>query len=70
LTSRELQIVRLIEQGLSNKDIARQLAIGVATVKNHVHSILETLRARRRGAAVARLRRVEPQRGFGSPAGE
>ena len=37
----------LIADGLSNKEIARSLHIEVATVKNHVHNILEKLRRRR-----------------------
>lgn len=49
LTLREREIVRLVERGLSNKDIARQLGIELPTVKNHVHHILEKLRVRRRG---------------------
>ncbi len=49
LTSRELEVVELIEQGLSNKEIAAQLSIAVTTVKNHVHSILEKLKVQRRG---------------------
>jgi two-component system nitrate/nitrite response regulator NarL len=56
LTSRELEIVRLIERGLSNKEIGRELCIELATVKNHVHNILEKLQVRRRTEAVARLR--------------
>ena len=56
LTSREAMIVRLIDQGLSNKDIARRLCIEVATVKNHVHNILEKLHVSRRGEAAARMR--------------
>ena len=56
LTLREREIVGLIDQGLSNKDIARQLGIEVATVKNHVHSILEKLSVRRRGEAAAKIR--------------
>ncbi len=56
LTSRELEIVRLIERGLSNKEIGRELCIELATVKNHVHHILEKLQVRRRTDAVARLR--------------
>jgi len=55
LTSREIQILRLISQGLSNKDIARELGISVATVKNHVHSVLEKLRVQSRSQAAARL---------------
>ena len=53
LTLREREIVVLIDQGCSNKDIARRLGIEVATVKNHVHNILEKLHARRRSEAAA-----------------
>jgi two-component system nitrate/nitrite response regulator NarL len=56
LTSREQDIVALIDRGLSNKEIARQLKISLPTVKNHVHNILEKLQVRRRGAAAALLR--------------
>lgn len=56
LTARELQIVELIDQGLSNKEIASRLCIGLATVKNHVHNVLDKLQVHRRGEAAARLR--------------
>jgi two-component system, NarL family, nitrate/nitrite response regulator NarL len=56
LTPRELEIVRLIDDGLSNKQIAHQLCIEIATVKNHVHHILEKLRVQRRSEAAARVR--------------
>jgi two-component system, NarL family, nitrate/nitrite response regulator NarL len=56
LTAREREVLQLIDQGLSNKDIAQRLAIEVRTVKNHVHNILEKLQVRRRGEAAARLR--------------
>jgi len=56
LTAREAQIVQLIDEGLSNKEIARRLQIEVPTVKSHVHSILEKLGARRRGEAAALVR--------------
>jgi DNA-binding NarL/FixJ family response regulator len=56
LTRREQEIGGLIVQGLSNKAIAQELRIGTATVKNHVHSILDKLHVRRRGEAAARLR--------------
>jgi len=55
LTSRELEILDLINGDLSNKQIAVHLGIEVATVKNHVHNILEKLNVRRRVDA-ARLR--------------
>lgn len=56
LTPREREIMRLIDQGMSNKDIARHLGIGVATAKSHVHHILEKLQVSRRSQAAARLR--------------
>ena len=53
LTPREDQILALVEHGMSNKEIARELRIGNTTVKNHVHNILEKLKVRRRGEAAA-----------------
>lgn len=57
LTPRENQILGLIDQGLSNKEIARRLSIEVRTVKNHVHNLLEKLKVHRRGEAAALVRR-------------
>jgi DNA-binding NarL/FixJ family response regulator len=56
LTAREMEVIRLIEQGLSNKEIANKMCIGVTTVKNHVHHILNKLNVRRRGQAAALVR--------------
>ena len=56
LTPREREIVALIDHGLSNKQIARELHIELATVKNHVHSILQKLQVDGRGAAAAAVR--------------
>ena len=56
LTSREREIAELLEQGMSNKEIAASLQIELPTVKNHVHSILTKLKASRRGQAAAMLR--------------
>ncbi len=56
LTPREAQIVGLIDEGLSNKQIAGRLSIELATVKNHVHNILEKLQVERRGEAAAQMR--------------
>ncbi|WP_433796256.1 LuxR C-terminal-related transcriptional regulator [Actinoplanes sp. CA-252034] len=56
LSPRELEVVALIERGLSNKQIATQLFITLATVKNHVHNILDKLDVRARGDAAAYLR--------------
>lgn len=57
LSPRETEILHLIEEGLSNKEISRTLGIEVATVKNHVHHVLEKLKVRRRGEAAALLHR-------------
>jgi DNA-binding NarL/FixJ family response regulator len=56
LTEREAQVAELVADGLSNKAIASRLSIELATVKNHVHSILEKLRVHSRGEAAAKLR--------------
>jgi two-component system nitrate/nitrite response regulator NarL len=52
LTRREREIVRLVGDGLSNKEIASALHIELATVKNHVHNILEKLGVGHRTDAV------------------
>jgi two-component system nitrate/nitrite response regulator NarP len=43
MTGREREVVELIAEGLSNKQIATQLHLAVDTVKSHVHNILEKL---------------------------
>jgi DNA-binding NarL/FixJ family response regulator len=55
LTKREREISLLISAGLSNKEIARRLDIGVATTKSHVHNLLTKMNVQRRGQAAARL---------------
>lgn len=61
LTLREVEIADLIKQGLSNKQIAARLTIELATVKNHVHNILEKLHVHRRAEVVAIVsRRARP----------
>jgi DNA-binding NarL/FixJ family response regulator len=57
LTARELDVLRLIEEGFSNKQIATALSIELPTVKNHVHSVLQKLKVDRRTQAAARARR-------------
>jgi DNA-binding NarL/FixJ family response regulator len=53
LTLREQEILALIRQGLTNKEIAGQLRIRVPTVKNHVHRVLDKLGVSRRAEAIA-----------------
>jgi two-component system NarL family response regulator len=52
LTEREMEVLRLIAAGNSNKEIAAALALEATTVKQHVGKILEKLRARDRTEAV------------------
>ena len=63
LTGREQEVVRLISLGLSNKEIAKRLGIQLATVKNHVHNILDKAGVRRR-ADVAGTLRLAPDRAW------
>ena len=60
LSPRELEVLRLIAQGHSNKQAAHQLSISEATVKFHVTSILTTLSADNRAQAV----RIATQQGL------
>ncbi len=57
LTKREISILELVGQGFSNKEIANRLSIQIATVKNHVHSILGKLNVQRRGEAAVLARK-------------
>lgn len=52
LTPREMEVLRLIAEGLTNRQIAGQLCLSVYTVKNHVHNVLEKLDVGNREAAV------------------
>jgi DNA-binding NarL/FixJ family response regulator len=52
LTERELDVLRLVAKGLSNRDVAHRLAISENTVKNHVRNMLEKLQLHSRMEAV------------------
>lgn len=56
LTAREAQVLELLADGLSNKEIGQRLSIQEQTVKNHVHSVLVKLGVSRRTEAAARTR--------------
>jgi DNA-binding NarL/FixJ family response regulator len=52
LTGREEEVLQLLAEGLSNKDIATQLVLSEGTVKNHISAILSKLHANDRTQAV------------------
>jgi LuxR family maltose regulon positive regulatory protein len=54
LSEREIEVLRLIEAGLSDRQIAENLFISLSTAKTHVRHILEKLNAESRSQAVAR----------------
>jgi LuxR family transcriptional regulator, maltose regulon positive regulatory protein len=56
LSERELEVLRLLAQGRSNRGIASQLVIAVSTVKSHVNSIYSKLQVESRTQAIARAR--------------
>jgi DNA-binding NarL/FixJ family response regulator len=58
LTARELDVLRLMSDGLSNAAIAERLFLSVRTVHHHVSSILRKLEVGRRGEAVAEAHRL------------
>ena len=53
LSERELEVLRVLQQGLTNREIALKLEISVGTVRNHTSSIYRKLGARNRLEAVA-----------------
>lgn len=56
LTRRESEVLELLGRGFSNKEIASELCLSVATVKHHVHHVLEKLQLQRRAQAMRRVR--------------
>ncbi len=58
LTDRELEVLRLVAAGLTNRAIAGQLIISISTVKSHVHHICGKLGATNRTQAVAQGREL------------
>ncbi|MEV0681818.1 response regulator transcription factor [Actinosynnema sp. NPDC050436] len=57
LTGRERRVAELLVEGLSNRQIARQMEISERTVKNHLHSIFYKLGVGDRTQAVIKLMR-------------
>ncbi|MEJ5310585.1 MAG: LuxR C-terminal-related transcriptional regulator [Anaerolineae bacterium] len=56
LSERELEVLRLLDDGFSNRQIAEKLIVTVGTVKSHVHNIYGKLGVERRTEALARAR--------------
>jgi len=58
LSQRELEVLRLMAQGLSNREISEQLFLALSTVKGHNRNIFDKLQVQRRTEAVARAREL------------
>ncbi|MFW6097721.1 MAG: response regulator transcription factor, partial [Chloroflexota bacterium] len=56
LSERELEVLQLVAEGLSNKEIAERLTVTVGTVKKHLNNIFGKLQVKSRTQAVARAR--------------
>ena len=62
LTSRQREVLAMVERGCSNKEIAQALRIELSTVKNHVHHLLERLQVRHRWEAPMAVRKWRSSR--------
>jgi len=58
LTAREAEILELLAEGLSNKEIARKTSIAAGTVRNHLANIFKKLHVRCRSGATAKYLRT------------
>jgi LuxR family maltose regulon positive regulatory protein len=58
LSQRELEVLRLIAQGLSNREISDRLYVALDTVKGHNRKIFGKLDVQRRTEAIARAREL------------
>ena len=59
LSERELEVLHLVADGLSNREIARTLFLSLGTVKAHVSHVYGKLLVRNRTRAVARARELQ-----------
>ena len=55
LTRREREVLGMLGRGMTNKEIGKELSLSVATVKHHVHHLLEKLGLKRRADAMRRV---------------
>ena len=58
LSERELDVLQLLSEGLSNGEIAQRLVVSVGTIKTHVHRIIDKLGVRSRTQAVTQARQL------------
>jgi LuxR family maltose regulon positive regulatory protein len=58
LTQREMEVLQLIAEGLSNQEIGERLFLALSTVKGHTRIIFDKLQVQRRTEAVARAREL------------
>ncbi|MBE9524656.1 MAG: LuxR family transcriptional regulator, partial [Chloroflexi bacterium] len=58
LSERELEVLRLLAAGLTNRQIAEEIVVSISTVKSHVHHICVKLDASNRTQAAARARQL------------
>jgi ATP/maltotriose-dependent transcriptional regulator MalT len=58
LTQRERDVLRLLGEGLSNRDISERLVLSEGTVKTHVHNLISKLGVESRAQALIRAREI------------
>jgi DNA-binding NarL/FixJ family response regulator len=58
LSRRELEVLELMAEGLSNQEIAEKLFVSLNTVKTHVSKVLDKLEVKRRTQAIEKARRL------------
>ena len=58
LSERELEVLRLVAEGLSNREIAERLVVAIGTVKVHIHNICGKLDAQNRTQAILRAQQL------------
>jgi DNA-binding NarL/FixJ family response regulator len=69
LTERQIEVLRLLEQGKSNKEIARDLSLSEGTIKIHLAAVFRALNVRNRTEAVLAAQRLQTTSGASSGGG-